>query len=191
VWHAIDLYFTHWPSNTQQHGPRLRKRAAYWRTQQQLRDSNRNWREKTTVHQQMFFKSIMWFAANHSLSILKHNGWICLTKNTSYKLHTTQLTVELDTDCIDVAFLLHMYTFCGPRVHLCVCVSVCRRRQITFQATLIFHLIDGLLSTTAAHEVRRAGVLTCGSYHLERSARPQKLRGWSCQVLEIAQIELF
>ena len=88
-------------------------------------------------------------------------------------------------------FFLHTYTFCGPRVHLCVCVSVCRRQQITFQATLIFHLIDGLLSTTAAHEVRWAGVLTCGSYHLERSAWPQKLRGWSCQVPEIAQIELF
>ena len=37
--------------------------------------------------------------------------------------------------------------------------SVSRRQQITFGATLIFHLIDGLLSTTAAHEVRRAGVL--------------------------------
>ena len=36
---------------------------------------------------------------------------------------------------------------------------------------LIFHLVDGLLFTTAAHEVRRAGVLTCGSCHLERSAR--------------------
>ena len=38
--------------------------------------------------------------------------------------------------------------------------------------TLIFHFIDGLLSTTAVHDVRRAGVLTCGSCHLERSARP-------------------
>jgi len=37
---------------------------------------------------------------------------------------------------------------------------VSRRQQITFRATLIFHLIDGLLSTTAALEVRRAGVLT-------------------------------
>jgi len=35
--------------------------------------------------------------------------------------------------------------------------------------TLNFHLVDGLLSNTAAHEVRRAGVLTCGSCHLERS----------------------
>jgi len=40
---------------------------------------------------------------------------------------------------------------------------------------LIFHLIDGL-STTAAHEVRRAGVLTCGSCHLERSALPDNIR---------------
>ena len=47
---------------------------------------------------------------------------------------------------------------------------VSRCQQITFRATLIFHLIDGLLSTTAAHEVRRVGVLTCGSCHLERSA---------------------
>ena len=49
---------------------------------------------------------------------------------------------------------------------------VSRRQQITFRATLVFHLVNGLLSTTAAHEVRRAGVLTCGSCHLERSARP-------------------
>ena len=43
---------------------------------------------------------------------------------------------------------------------------VSRRQQITFRATLICHLIDGLLSNTAAHKVRRAGVLTCGSCHL-------------------------
>ena len=55
--------------------------------------------------------------------------------------------------------------------------SVSRRQQITFRAMLIFHLIDGLLSTTAAHEVRRAGVLTRGSCHLERSARPHPHRG--------------
>ena len=55
--------------------------------------------------------------------------------------------------------------------------SVSRRQQITFRATLIFHLIDGLLSTTAAHEVRRACVLTCGSCHLERSARQHPYRG--------------
>jgi len=55
--------------------------------------------------------------------------------------------------------------------------AVSRRQQITFRATLIFHLIDGLLSTTAAHEVRRAGVLTCKSCHLERSARPHPHRG--------------
>ena len=54
---------------------------------------------------------------------------------------------------------------------------VSRRQQITLRATLIFHLIDGLLSTTAAHEVWRAGVLTCGSCHLERSARPHPHRG--------------
>jgi len=48
--------------------------------------------------------------------------------------------------------------------------SVSRCQQITFRATLIFHLIDGLLSTTAAREVRWAGVLTCGSCCLERSA---------------------
>ena len=53
---------------------------------------------------------------------------------------------------------------------------VSRRQQITFRATLIFHLIDGLLSTTAAHEVRRAGVLACGSCHLESSARPHPHR---------------
>ena len=46
-------------------------------------------------------------------------------------------------------------------------LSVSRRQQITFRATNIFHLINGLLSTTAAHEVRRVGVLTCGSCHLE------------------------
>ena len=50
---------------------------------------------------------------------------------------------------------------------------VSRRQQIT----LIFHLSDGLLSTAAAHEVRRAGVLTCVSCHLERSARPHQHRG--------------
>ena len=54
---------------------------------------------------------------------------------------------------------------------------VSRRQQITVRATLIFHLIDGLLSTTAAHEVRRAGVLTCGSCHLGRSALPHTHRG--------------
>ena len=55
---------------------------------------------------------------------------------------------------------------------------VSRRQQITLRATLIFHLIDGLLSTTIAHEVRRAGlnVLTCGSCHLERSGRPHPHR---------------
>ena len=53
------------------------------------------------------------------------------------------------------------------------------------------HLIDGLLSTTAAHEVRRAGVLTCGSCHLERSARPHPRRGSSCQVPKTAEITLF
>ena len=42
--------------------------------------------------------------------------------------------------------------------------------------TLIFHLVDGLLSTTAVHEVRRVGVLTCGSCHLERSVRPHRHR---------------
>ena len=48
---------------------------------------------------------------------------------------------------------------------------VSRRQQITFRAMLIFHLIDGLLSTTAAHlnEVGRASALTYGFYHLERS----------------------
>ena len=42
--------------------------------------------------------------------------------------------------------------------------------------TLIFHLIGGHLSTTAAHEVWRAGILTCGSCHQERSARPHPHR---------------
>ena len=42
--------------------------------------------------------------------------------------------------------------------------------------TLIFHLIIGHLSTTAAHEVWRAGILTCGSCHQERSARPHPHR---------------
>ena len=51
--------------------------------------------------------------------------------------------------------------------------------------------IDGLLSTTAAHRVRRAGVLTCGSCHLERSARQHPHRGWSCQVPKTAKIRLF
>ena len=52
-------------------------------------------------------------------------------------------------------------------------------------------LIDGLFLTTAAHEVRRAGFLTCESCHLERSARPHPHRRWSCQVPETAQITLF
>ena len=52
-----------------------------------------------------------------------------------------------------------------------------RHQQITFRATLIFHLIDKLLCTTAVHEVRRAGVLTCGSCHLERSAQQHPHRG--------------
>ena len=68
---------------------------------------------------------------------------------------------------------------------------VSRRQQITLRATLIFHLIDGLLSITAAHEVRRAGVLTCGSCHLERSARPHLHRGWSCPVPKTAEITLY
>jgi len=68
---------------------------------------------------------------------------------------------------------------------------VSRRQQITFPAALIFHLIDGLFSTTAAHEVRRAGVLTRGSRHLERSSRPHPHRGWSCQVPKTAEITLF
>ena len=54
---------------------------------------------------------------------------------------------------------------------------VSRHQQITLRAILIFYLIDGLLSTTAAHEVQRAGVLTCGSCHLERSARQHPHRG--------------
>ena len=68
---------------------------------------------------------------------------------------------------------------------------VSRRQQITFRATLIFHLIDGLLSTTGAHEVRRAGIRTCGSCHLERSARPHPHCGRSCQVPKTAEITLF
>jgi len=54
--------------------------------------------------------------------------------------------------------------------------AVSRRQQITLRAMLIFHLVDGLLSTTVAHEVRRAGVLTCRSCNLERSARPHPHR---------------
>jgi len=68
---------------------------------------------------------------------------------------------------------------------------VSRHQQITFRATLIFHLIDGLFSTTAAHEARRAGVLTCMSRYLECSAWPHPHRGWSCQVLKTAEITLF
>ena len=41
------------------------------------------------------------------------------------------------------------------------------------------------------HEVRRAGVLTCGFCHLERSDRPHPHRGWFCQVPKIAHITLF
>ena len=48
-----------------------------------------------------------------------------------------------------------------------------------------------LCVTAAAHEVRRAGVLTYGSCHLERSARPHPRRGWSCQVPKTAEITLF
>jgi len=51
------------------------------------------------------------------------------------------------------------------------------------RATLIFHLVDGLLSTTAAHEVRRAGVLTRGPAtwnalpdHIRTEADPVKFR---------------
>ena len=44
-----------------------------------------------------------------------------LQKNTSYKLHTTQLTVELDIDCIDVAFF---YTRTRSVAHVCICVFV-------------------------------------------------------------------
>ena len=46
-------------------------------------------------------------------------------------------------------------------------------------ATLIFHLINGLLCTMALHKVWQAGVLilTCGSCHLKRSARPHLCRG--------------
>jgi len=40
---------------------------------------------------------------------------------------------------------------------------VSRCQQITLRARLIFHVVDGLLSTAAAQEVRRAGVPTCGS----------------------------
>ena len=56
---------------------------------------------------------------------------------------------------------------------------------------IILHVIDGLLSTTAAYEVRRAGVLKCRSCHLERSARPHPHRGLSCQVPKTAAITLF
>ena len=53
---------------------------------------------------------------------------------------------------------------------------VSRRQQITFRATLIItSSMD--YSTAAAHEVRLAGVLTCGSCHLERSARQHPHRG--------------
>ena len=56
--------------------------------------------------------------------------------------------------------------------------TVSRRQQITLRATLIFHLIDGLLSTTAAHEVRRAGVLTWNALpdHIRTVADPVKFR---------------
>jgi len=54
---------------------------------------------------------------------------------------------------------------------------VSRRQQIPFWATFIFHLVDGLFSTTAAHEVPRAGIFTCRSCHLERSAQPHSHRG--------------
>ena len=68
---------------------------------------------------------------------------------------------------------------------------VSRHQQIKFQSKLIFYLINGLFSTTAAHEVRRAGVLTCGSCHLECSARPHPHCAWSCQVPKTAEITLF
>jgi len=56
--------------------------------------------------------------------------------------------------------------------------SVSRHQQITLGATLIFHLVDGLLSTTAAHEVRRAGVLTWNALpdHIRTVADPVKFR---------------
>ena len=65
-----------------------------------------------------------------------------------------------------------------------------RHQQFTFPAAPIFHLIDGLLSTTAAHKIWQAGVLTCGSCHLEHSARPHPHCGWSCQVPKTAEITL-
>jgi len=42
---------------------------------------------------------------------------------------------------------------------------VSRRQQITLRATLISHFVDVLLSTTAAHEVRRAGGNTWSRHH--------------------------
>jgi len=62
----------------------------------------------------------------------------------------------------------------------------CHRQAKASTSFFSFHLIDGLLCTTAVHEVRWAGVLTCGSCHLERSARPHLHRGWSFQVPETA-----
>jgi len=51
-------------------------------------------------------------------------------------------------------------------------VGASRSRCGLRSSSTSFHLLDGLLSTTAAHEVRQPGVLTCESCHLERSARP-------------------
>jgi len=76
--------------------------------------------------------------------------------------------------------LCHLY--CTIGIRFC---------SVPLRATLIFHLVDGLLSTTAALEVRRAGVLACGSCRLERSARPHPHRGRSCQVPKTAEIILF
>jgi len=60
---------------------------------------------------------------------------------------------------------------------------VSRYQHITFRATLIFHLIDGLLSTTAAHEVRRAALSHAGPAtwnalpdHIRTVADPVKFR---------------
>ena len=91
-------------------------------------------------------------------------------------------------------FLTHgVYWFIVRPFNLFLCTvhSFPPLTSANLRATIFFHHIDGLLSTTAAHEVRRAGVLTCGSCHLEHSARPHPHRGWSCQVPKSGEITLF
>ena len=72
-----------------------------------------------------------------------------------------------------------------------LCISAIKRWPFSGDLRSFEIRFESAVTIRFESTVRRAGVLTCGSCHLERSARPHPHRGWSCQVPKTAEITLF